>query len=55
LQNVERRLLSHYGDRASLTVSRASGGETRAELRLPRTDAQGTDDAVVTKLRRRAG
>jgi sensor histidine kinase YesM len=55
LQNVERRLRSHYGDRASLTVGRAAGGETHAELRVPRRDAQGTDDAAVTRLRRRAG
>lgn len=35
LKNVEKRLQSHFGDRASLTVTTATGHGTSVDLRLP--------------------
>ncbi len=54
LQNVERRLLSHYGDRAALRVIAAADGSTLAELRFPAGDADTLAGATHT-VRRRAG
>jgi LytS/YehU family sensor histidine kinase len=43
LQNVERRLRCHYGDDATLTLTRDHNGETVAELRLPASETIGEE------------
>jgi hypothetical protein len=54
LQNVERRLTSHYGRRASVSLSGGPNGETIAELRVPPNHAEEADVPLAVKLRRRA-
>jgi two-component system, LytTR family, sensor kinase len=43
LQSVERRLRCYYGDAATLSLTRADGGETIAELRLPTSEIREED------------
>jgi two-component system, LytTR family, sensor kinase len=55
LLNVERRLRAHYGAAARVCLSQSPGGETIAELRVPRSEADDADGVAAAKWRRRAG
>jgi signal transduction histidine kinase len=47
LRNVERRLVSHYGEAASLAIGTAANGETVAEVRLPLDDHRRSTTAKI--------